>query len=258
MSSPTVASLSEPFPLTYPIPTPTNDEVLLGPGDVHQEEDLLRNPFSFRHWWTTIQAAKDAARATQRAETAPADTGATLLGPLASPAARTALRRLTYLYEGALTQFPSSFKLWKSYLNMRMSYVLGKLMVKKKSGGRKKFPEMKDALVEEKAELEEWQGGLDGIVGWEEWKALVATFERALMWIPNVRPGVLFLRVMSTETLITDAPTVAYVLIHLQPPRVSTSHCTLPRPAYIRPRAAHASTFPALARLGALPPVGRG
>ena len=35
--------------------------------------------------------------------------------------------------------------------------------------------------------LEQWEGGLDGIVGWEEWKSLVATFERALMWLPRVR-----------------------------------------------------------------------
>ena len=44
-----------------------------------------------------------------------------------------------------------------------------------------------DELEEEKEDLEEWEGGLDGVVGWEEWKALVATFERALMWLPTVR-----------------------------------------------------------------------
>src|SRR5262245_22485050 len=45
---------------------------------------------------------------------------------------------------------------------------------------------MKDALEEEKEDLEQWEGGLNGVVGWEEWKALVSTFERALMWLPNV------------------------------------------------------------------------
>ena len=69
----------------------------------------------------------------------------------------------------------------------RMTYVCGKLIHRKKAGGRKKFPEMRDALEEEAEDLEQWEGGLDGVVGWGEWKALVATFERALMWLPRVR-----------------------------------------------------------------------
>jgi hypothetical protein len=70
---------------------------------------------------------------------------------------------------------------------MRMSFVLGKPIIKKRSGGKKKLPEMKDALEDEKEDLEQWEGGLDPIVGWEEWKSLAATFERALMWLPKVR-----------------------------------------------------------------------
>jgi pre-mRNA-splicing factor SYF1 len=69
-----------------------------------------------------------------------------------------------------------------------MNYVLGPQVVKKRAGGKKKFPDMKDAL-EAKEDSEEWTGGLDPVVGWEEWKALVATFERALMWLPKVRPN---------------------------------------------------------------------
>jgi hypothetical protein len=64
--------------------------------------------------------------------------------------------------------------------------VLGKLVVKKKSGGKRKFPDMKDALEEAEEELEQWETALDPIVGWEEWKSLIATFERALMWLPKV------------------------------------------------------------------------
>ena len=70
-------------------------------------------------------------------------------GPLSSPAARKSLQRQVYLYEAALAQFPGSFKLWKSYLQTRMSFVLGKLVFKKKAGGRKKFPEMREALEDE-------------------------------------------------------------------------------------------------------------
>lgn len=186
-STPAIESLSGLFPLTFPVPTPKSHPELVPSSDANREEDLLRNRFSFRHWWSTIQTAKDGYRTlakTERVDVPPEV--ASVLGPLATPSSRQALQRLTYLYEAALSHFPNSFKLWKSYLHMRMSYVLGKLVQKKRAGGRKKFPEMKNALEEEKEDLEEWQGGLDGVVGWEEWKSLVATFERALMWSPKV------------------------------------------------------------------------
>ena len=188
ITTPSLESLTANFPLTYPTPTPTTHADLVAPKDLHREEALLRNPLSFRHWWTAIQNTKAASSALQKAA-GPLDLdpeGAALLGPLASPAARKSLQRLTYLYEAALVQFPNSFKLWKSYLQTRMSFVLGKLVVKKKAGGRKKFPEMREALESEQEDMEKWEGGLDGVVGWEEWKVLVATFERALLWLPKV------------------------------------------------------------------------
>ncbi|KAN0075349.1 hypothetical protein V8E55_011372 [Tylopilus felleus] len=182
-------SLSAPFPLTLPVPTPTTHPYLLTVQDLHREEDLLRNPSSFRAWWTAIQNTREAfntqLREGRRAN-ATLDESAELLGPLATPLARRSLQCLTYIYEAALVQFPGSFKLWKSYLQMRVSYVLGRLVQKKQSGGRKKFPEMKDALEEERESMEDWEGGLDGVVGWEEWKSLIATYERALMWLPKL------------------------------------------------------------------------
>lgn len=185
----TLESLASIFPLTFPTPTPTTHSDLVSTKDLHREEDLLRNPSSFRHWWAAIQNLKEASSTLQKAE-GPSDLApevAALLGPFSSPAARKSLQRQTYLYEAALAQFPLSFKLWKSYLQTRMSFVLGKLVVKKKAGGRKKFPEMRDALEDEAEDLERWEGGVDGIVGWEEWRLLIATFERALMWLPRVR-----------------------------------------------------------------------
>ncbi|KAI5900186.1 protein prenylyltransferase [Schizophyllum commune H4-8] len=182
-------SLTSQFPLTFPIPTPKSVPDLITVHDIAREEDLLRNPTSFRAWWTAIHATREAYVAQSKIEKLPADVPpevAALLGPLATPLGRLSLQRLTYLYEAALTQFAGSYKLWKSYLTMRMSFVLGKLVMKKKAGGRKKFPDMKDALEEEKEDLEQWEGGLHGVVGWEEWKALVATFERALMWLPKM------------------------------------------------------------------------
>lgn len=187
-SQPSLDSLTSHFPLTFPIPTPATHPDLISTKDLYREEDLLRNPFSFRHWWDSIQNTKDAASYANKLE-GPSDVPpevAALLGPLSSPSARKTLQRLTYLYESALVQFPTSFKLWKSYLQTRMSFVLGKLKMKKKAGGKKKFPEMREALEDEKEDLEEREGGLDGVVGWEEWKSLVATFERALMWLSRV------------------------------------------------------------------------
>ena len=184
-----IESLSASFPLTSPIPTPITHPSLISVKDLHREEDLLRNPTSFRQWWSAINITREAQNALLKLEPVsdiPSETRS-LLGPLASPVARQSLQRLTYLYEAALVNFSGSFKLWKSYLQMRMSYVLGKQIIKKKAGGKKRLPDIKDALEEEQEDLEQWDGGLDGVVGWEEWKTLVATFERALMWLPKVR-----------------------------------------------------------------------
>ena len=186
---PSLESLSSLFPLTLPVPSPKTHPDLITVKDVHREEDLLRNPQSFRVWWSAIHSSREAYTSQIKTERPPdlPEEVFSLLGPLSTPLQRISLQRLTYLYESALAQFPTSFKLWKSYLTMRMSFVLGKQIVKKRAGGKKKLPEMKDALEDEKEDLEEWEGGLDGIVGWEEWKSLVATFERALMYLPTVR-----------------------------------------------------------------------
>ncbi|KAL0063310.1 pre-mRNA-splicing factor syf1 [Marasmius tenuissimus] len=184
---PSLDELKAYFPLTNPIPRPETVPDLITPRDLHREEDLLRNPQSFRAWWTAINTARETYNAENKLEKSvlPEEVSA-LLGPLATPLARISLQRLTYLYESALVQFPNSYKIWKSYLTMRMSFVLGKQIVKKRAGGKKKFPEMKDALEEEKEDLEQWEGGLHGIIGLEEWKSLVAVFERALMWLPKL------------------------------------------------------------------------
>ncbi|KAF8969894.1 hypothetical protein BDZ97DRAFT_1902300 [Flammula alnicola] len=151
---PSVEDLSSYFPLTFPIPTPTTHPDLITTNDLHREEDLVHS----------LKLPEDIVA---------------VLGPLASPSARLSLQRLTFIYEAALTQFSNSFKLWKSYLNMRMSYVLG-------SPRKEEVPEMKEALEEAEEYLEEWEMPLDPIVGWEEWKSLIATFERALMWLPKL------------------------------------------------------------------------
>ncbi|EPQ58752.1 hypothetical protein GLOTRDRAFT_104017 [Gloeophyllum trabeum ATCC 11539] len=210
--APSVETLAALFPLTFPVPTPATHPDLISTKDVNREEDLLRNPQSFRHWWNTIQNAREAFNAVQKTERLDvSDEVAAVLGPLASPTARKALQRLTYLYEAALVQFPGMFKLWKSYLQTRMYYVLGKPVVRRRAGGKKKFPEMKEALEDEQDDLERWEGGLDGIVGWEEWKSLIATFERALMWLPKMpRLWLMYLSIFNHP---------------MCPPPISHSHC---------------------------------
>lgn len=190
------ADLASIFPLTHPVPSPLSHPDLLTPKDVHREEDLLRNPNSFRAWWTVLQATREGYVVQQKLERGleiPEEIH-NILGPLATPSARLNLQRLTYLYESALVHFAGSFKLWKSYLLMRMSFVCGRPVIKKRAGGKKKLAEMKDALEDEVEDLEEWEGPLDPIVGWDEWKSLIATFERALMYLPKVY-GLSFVRV---------------------------------------------------------------
>jgi pre-mRNA-splicing factor SYF1 len=187
-----VDDYSSYFPLTFPIPTPNTHPDLITPNDIHREEDLLRNPTSFRAWWSALNSMRESYVVQSKAELATASSNqlytntVVVLGPLASPLARQTLQRLTYTYESALVHFPTSFKMWKSYLQMRMSFVLGKQLVKKRAGGKKKFPEMKEALEDAEEDMVEWESPLDPVVGWEEWKALIAIFERALMWLPKV------------------------------------------------------------------------
>jgi len=174
------------FPLTWPIPNPATHQNILQPSDLAREEDLQRNPSSFRHWWTAIQATKDNVIASQK-KAAPANPIIErTLGLLSTPEARVGLQKLVYLYETALINFPTSFKLWKAYLQMRCLYVMGKSNKPKRAGTRKKLAEMKETLEDELSNAETWDGGLDGVIGWEEWRSLVATFERALVWLPTV------------------------------------------------------------------------
>ncbi len=46
--------------------------------------------------------------------------------------------------------------------------------------------EMKELIEEEELEFEYYEGGLNPVVGWPEWKALIAVFECVLTWLPMV------------------------------------------------------------------------
>jgi len=95
--------------------------------------------------------------------------------------------------------------LWKDYLKLRSKFVLGTATKELKLGApRKKRGEegvgrsMSEWLGAGKGEVDEieegerdyeehWEGALDGVVGYEEWRSLAAVHERAVMWLPNVR-----------------------------------------------------------------------
>ncbi|PWZ03649.1 TPR-like protein [Testicularia cyperi] len=193
-----LARLTSLFPLTVPCPDPTTDATLIPAADIALEQELLRNPDNFRSWSSYIQHIVD----TNIVRRAPPDVAfsaaeVSLLGPMASASQRTALRRITSIYERALAQFPTRYSLWRDYLQIRCRLVLGEPkggdLAKRKrdlEAARENLdfgPTLLDSNEQEDADFGAgYRGGLDGVVGWVEWKSLAATYERALMWLPTM------------------------------------------------------------------------
>lgn len=208
-SFPSLQDLATLFPLTAPIPTLVSHPDLLDPAHLSTEHDLARNPDQESRWTQHIQTLVDQVQASERAARGSAtQVERALLGnKLSSASGRLGLQKLTDVYERALAHQPRSFNLWKQYLAMRSSYVLGKpglplklAAPKKKRGEDGQGRSMVEFLQAGRGEVEEleegerdiessWEGALDGVVGWEEWRSLAAVHERALMWLPSVRTG---------------------------------------------------------------------
>jgi pre-mRNA-splicing factor SYF1 len=206
-SFPSLAALAQLFPLTSPIPTLSSHPALLDPEHLTTEHDLARNPDQQQRWTQHIATLVEQVQATERTARGKAtdEERATLGYKLSSPEGRLGLQKLTDVYERALAHQPRSFTLWKQYLAIRSSYVLGQATLplklgapKKKRGEDGQGRSMVEWLQAGRGEIEEleegerdvegsWEGGLDGVVGWEEWRALAAVHERALMWLPTVR-----------------------------------------------------------------------
>ena len=252
--SASVASLSSLFPLTQPVPNVVSHPGLLPLNELALELDLIRSGSSnFTRWVHHIANVTASVNAAEKLERGSAsESELALLGSkLSTKAGRHGLQRLTDLSERALVQFPHSYKLWKQYLDMRCSYVLGaaKRKVnlkapKKKRGGSAEGEDdvggtalflkylnegVKDLetgeVGEELADSErdvdaDWSQGLDGIIGAEEWRALAGTFERAIMWQSGVR-GLFARPVYVLLTCLIDASYMAQLPQHLPSPFMS-------------------------------------
>lgn len=187
-----ITDLSSRFPITVPIPTPLTHPDLIPSADLATEEDLLHNPDNLRAWLAYIAQIKDRYVKLEPPPASSSSPEEELLGPLASQNARTSLQHITMIYERALGIFPTSFKLWRSYILARQAFVLGELTDDAKNVRRdnaKRGTMWKTNVSDQlKAadQANEWDGGLDGVVGFEEWKSLVATGERMLAWLSHL------------------------------------------------------------------------
>ncbi|KAL9936305.1 hypothetical protein V8E36_005147 [Tilletia maclaganii] len=207
-------SSSSFFPLAWPIPLPTTDEELVPLADITLEQDLLLNASNPRTWNAYIEHILTAnhIRApihniTPDHTLSPAEVQQ--LGPrFASRAQRTAYRRLVSIYERAIAANLYSYALWRDYLILRSTYVLGqprggaeaarKRMLKASLANLDVVgPTLLDRSSGE-TEEQEWETSeaLDGVYGYEEWRSLAATYERAIRCLSKMpRIWILYLSI---------------------------------------------------------------
>ncbi|WVQ79428.1 pre-mRNA-splicing factor SYF1 [Cryptococcus sp. DSM 104549] len=191
-SSSVLATLSSHFPLTLPIPTPFTHPHLISASDLPIEEDLLHNPDNLRSWLSYIHQIKDTIAKNEPTKPAVPSPEDALLGPLATHNSRQGLQQLTSIYERALAVFPTSYKLWKAYILTRQSFVLGDLTNDARSAREEQakrgasYKTNVGELLDGAEEAHQWSGGLDGVVGYEEWRALIATGERMIACLSNL------------------------------------------------------------------------
>jgi pre-mRNA-splicing factor SYF1 len=192
LSPSVISDLSSRFPITHPVPTPLTHPHLITPSDLPLEEDLLHNPDNLHSWLSYIHTIKDRILKTLPEPPSTPSPEDILLGPLSSPQARDGLQKLTFIYERSLQTFPTSYKLWKSYYLTRQSYILGDLSenAKKSRAHQQKrgaaYKTNVKELLDGVEDANQWKGGLDGVVGFEEWKSLIAVGERMLGCISNL------------------------------------------------------------------------
>jgi pre-mRNA-splicing factor SYF1 len=195
------------FPITQPFPDPINDLDLIPQDDIALEQDLLLNSGNPRAWQNYINHVcstnrpSDSQSFYHEPDSHLSSSQLPLLGPLSSASNRLALRRITFVYERALSLFPKTYNLWRDYLLQRIKYVLGEprggidaFWSKQIKVGKEKLEVGPTLLTSKEEGEEEWDwstqqgssGALDGRIGYREWSSLAAVFERALMFMPRV------------------------------------------------------------------------
>ena len=195
------------FPITVPFPDALTDDQLIPPEDIALEQDLLLNTTNPRAWQSYIKHVCSTNRPSEAQaffhdpDSHLSSAQVRLLGPLSSPSNRLGLRRLTFVYERTLAQFPTNYNLWRDYLLERMKYVLGDpkggldaFWAKQIRTGREKLDVGPTLVDGEEGAEEVWEWStvegamtaLDGRIGYREWESLAAVFERALMYLPKV------------------------------------------------------------------------
>ena len=100
--------ITENFPLTFPIPSPSTHEDLIPFDDLVFEQELLRNPDNIRTWMDYISHVEETNyRKRPIPDPEMSSDGVKLLGFLSDKALRLALQRTVGLYERALSVFLS-------------------------------------------------------------------------------------------------------------------------------------------------------
>lgn len=183
------------FPLTFPVPSPATHDGLVPADDLVLEQELLRNPDNFRTWNSYIAHVEETNyRKRPLPDAGMSSEGVQLLGLLSDASQRLALQRIVSVYERALAQFPRSYRLWHRYLDARARFVLGEMRggaaaARKRMLQTNHVSEMGPTLLDARKAEEEanvYEFGLDGVLGWQEWRSLAAAYERALMWLPTM------------------------------------------------------------------------
>ena len=183
------------LPLTYPVPAPGTHDGLVPADDYALEQELLRNPDNMRTWSAYITHVEET---NYRKRPIPdawlSSAGVEQLGLLSDETQRLALQRIVSIYERAIAQFPTSYRLWYNYLRARSRFVLGDLRGGEEEARKRMIQgstqlELGPTLLDSRREEEQqqvYERALDGIIGWQEWRSLAAAFERALMWLPTM------------------------------------------------------------------------
>nr|ODN91231.1 pre-mRNA-splicing factor SYF1 [Cryptococcus depauperatus CBS 7841] len=187
-----LSRLSSQFPFTLPIPTPATHSHLTPEKDLHIEEDLSHNPENLRSWLMYIEQVKEQIAQNESDKGGLRSPEEELLGPLASKNAQDGLQRLVSIYERAIAIFPTTYKLWKGYYLTRQHYVLGELSNDAKNARAEQsrrgalYKTNVRELLDGAEDAHQWPGGLDPVIGYLEWHALIATGERMITCLPTL------------------------------------------------------------------------